>query len=396
MAIGDVAGSPAPDVLVSALSPPRVALLVGDGQGGLGEASALPTEGSGHDGIEVTDLDADGHLDVVVVNTGSHDFTSMLGDGRGQFGVLRSFGTGGLDPTVPAVADFDGDGVPDVAVPNGGPGSNSVGVRLGSGDGSFGDLGVHTSGGSNPSDVVAADLDLDGDPDLASTNMNSGNVGLLVGERGAFQPAQPLAVGPAPGAIAAGDLNGDGADDLAVGDLATGDVHVYLNDPTDVTPPVLSLPEAIVADATGPDGASVDYEAAASDDLDPSPELSCEPRSGAIFEIGVTVVSCVATDGSGNESRGEFDVTVRGAADQLGDVAEALGGLGLTGGGVRSLLNKLEGAQEAVAQGSPSACRKLEGFIGHLLVQSGKALPAGDAVELIAASERVRDVLACN
>ncbi|MCC6568459.1 MAG: HYR domain-containing protein [Anaerolineales bacterium] len=79
----------------------------------------------------------------------------------------------------------------------------------------------------------------------------------------------------------------------------------------DKTDPVLNLPANIVVEATGPSGAVVNYAASASDNLDSSPTFGCSQSSGATFPIGVTTVSCTATDQADNSSAGSFTVTVQ-------------------------------------------------------------------------------------
>jgi hypothetical protein len=86
---------------------------------------------------------------------------------------------------------------------------------------------------------------------------------------------------------------------------------------TDTTPPVLNLPGNIEEEATGPDGAAVNFQASATDEDPASPQVSCsrgDPpvavSSGDTFPVGTTTVSCRATDASGNVGRGSFDVTV--------------------------------------------------------------------------------------
>jgi dipeptidyl aminopeptidase/acylaminoacyl peptidase len=78
----------------------------------------------------------------------------------------------------------------------------------------------------------------------------------------------------------------------------------------DLTAPAVSVPGDFEMDATGPAGAEVSYQASASDDLDPSPSLVCEPASGGVFPIGATDVTCTATDAAGNSASATFTVTV--------------------------------------------------------------------------------------
>ena len=78
----------------------------------------------------------------------------------------------------------------------------------------------------------------------------------------------------------------------------------------DTTPPVVSVPDEIVAEATGPAGAKVDYVATATDLVDGALDPSCHRTSGAMFHLGSTTVTCTATDGAKNTGSASFVVTV--------------------------------------------------------------------------------------
>jgi hypothetical protein len=45
-------------------------------------------------------------------------------------------------------------------------------------------------------------------------------------------------------------------------------------------------------------------------DRDPAPVLTCSPESGSFFPRGTTIVTCTATDASGNSATCEFPVHV--------------------------------------------------------------------------------------
>jgi len=77
----------------------------------------------------------------------------------------------------------------------------------------------------------------------------------------------------------------------------------------DKTAPTLSLPANITAEATGPEGAVVTYAVSAADP-DDAATVACTPVSGAIFPIGLTTVTCTATDTNKNAASGTFTVTV--------------------------------------------------------------------------------------
>ncbi|MHB8860109.1 MAG: HYR domain-containing protein, partial [Thermoleophilia bacterium] len=80
--------------------------------------------------------------------------------------------------------------------------------------------------------------------------------------------------------------------------------------PPDTTPPVITIPGPVTAEATGPAGAAVSYTATATDLVDGSVATSCSPASGSTFALGVTAVSCTATDSHANTASAGFNVTV--------------------------------------------------------------------------------------
>ena len=81
--------------------------------------------------------------------------------------------------------------------------------------------------------------------------------------------------------------------------------------PIDTTPPVVSVPEDIIAEATGPEGRIVNYKANATDIVDGNLATVCNPKSGSMFALGQTRVECTANDKAGNNGKNEFVITVR-------------------------------------------------------------------------------------
>lgn len=78
----------------------------------------------------------------------------------------------------------------------------------------------------------------------------------------------------------------------------------------DATAPQLTVPQTVTKEITGTERAAVDYEAGATDTLDPMPALTCSPASGSVFPDGMTSVSCTAADAAGNTTTKSFDVLV--------------------------------------------------------------------------------------
>jgi hypothetical protein len=78
----------------------------------------------------------------------------------------------------------------------------------------------------------------------------------------------------------------------------------------DTTPPAVTVPSDLKAEATGPSGALVTFSASAVDVVDGSVTPSCSPVSGTSFALGTTTVTCSATDKTGNKGGSSFGVTV--------------------------------------------------------------------------------------
>jgi hypothetical protein len=80
----------------------------------------------------------------------------------------------------------------------------------------------------------------------------------------------------------------------------------------DVTPPTLSgAVNKTVRARRGSKRVRVTYRVTASDAVDGSVPVSCQPRSGNRFKIGRSFVKCSATDTSANAKTGRFRVIVK-------------------------------------------------------------------------------------
>jgi hypothetical protein len=78
----------------------------------------------------------------------------------------------------------------------------------------------------------------------------------------------------------------------------------------DTTPPEITVPDQVAVSTSDPSGTTVTYVAAASDIVDPTPDLSCLPSPGSAFPLGDTTVTCDASDATANGSSTSFTVTV--------------------------------------------------------------------------------------
>jgi hypothetical protein len=155
----------------------NVSILLGDGKGGFTPAAGPPIylpSGSGPCPIVAADFNGDGIIDLAVATFETNAVYILLGDGDGTFTVSsQSPILVGPNPFSMSALDYNGDGITDLAVgnysynnnPNPPPGS--VTLLIGNGDGTFQPPGAPITVGQLPNDVVTADFNGDGKPDLA-------------------------------------------------------------------------------------------------------------------------------------------------------------------------------------------------------------------------------------
>jgi len=85
------------------------------------------------------------------------------------------------------------------------------------------------SGGVNTDSVTAGDLDGDGDLDVAATNQDSNNIGILVNNAGSLTLSGTLAAGIRPERIVRADVNGDNLPDLATANRDSNTISIFEN-----------------------------------------------------------------------------------------------------------------------------------------------------------------------
>jgi hypothetical protein len=168
------------------------------------------------------------------------------------------------------------------------------------------------------------------------------------------------------------------------GNVATAGQQVTVED---VEAPTIAVPASLTADATSPAGAVVTYASSAADNVGVE-SFGCAPASGTAFAIGTTTVTCTAADAAGNAETATFVVAVRGAADQLADLVDALT--------EQSLRAKAQAAQAAAARGNTAAaCNILGALLNQVDALEGKKLTTAQAEEIRSRVASTRGVLGC-
>ncbi len=145
---------------------------------------------------------------------------------QGLFGLKTEYDAGDGPHSVFS-ADLDGDGDSDLAITN--VNSDSISVLFNNGDGTF-SARVDYAAGFEPLSVFSVDLDGDGDNDLAVANGFSDNVSVLLNKGdGTFADAMDYAVGINPRSVFSKDLDGDGDNDIAAPNAGSNSVSVLFN-----------------------------------------------------------------------------------------------------------------------------------------------------------------------
>jgi outer membrane protein assembly factor BamB len=245
------------DLAVAASGGSTVHVLRNLGGGAFGEIDS-PTVGLNPSGIAAADLDADGDTDLVTADNGSARVSVLRGNGNGTFAAAVPY-TVGINPSAVAIADLGGTAAPDIAVAT----LTSPGLDLLVNDGAatFTPAPPRATVGSSPQWVTPIDVDTDGLTDLAVPCRSADAVVVLLARPPGpppFSAAPRVTVGTAPRAAVAADLDRDGDLDLAVGNEGSDSVSLLRNDGGSFTlyrtEPVGRQPSAIVAADLDRDG----------------------------------------------------------------------------------------------------------------------------------------------
>lgn len=218
-----------------------VSVFLNSGAGTFAPAPGSPITFAGLNnplGIGAADFDADGFTDLVVgaINGTNPGVFFLKGSSTGAFAAPVALGGNGAQK--PVTGDLNGDGRPDVAAGRSSNGDVVIITRNATGFDPPTTVDPDGPGGNNGR-IAIADLDGDGVLDLAvpnNTGPQADKVSILIGRGDAtFDATSHEPVGSLPRQVVAGDLNGDGNIDLVAPASGAGSVSVLLAIPPAVT-----------------------------------------------------------------------------------------------------------------------------------------------------------------
>ncbi|HEU5310162.1 MAG TPA: VCBS repeat-containing protein, partial [Candidatus Eisenbacteria bacterium] len=224
------------DVVTANGSSHSVSVLRGDGAGGFSSVVGVFATGTFPWAVAIGRLDADLNPDLAVAARGNAAVSVMINAGGGIFPAFVNHPTGQDAPWTLALGDLQGDGALDIiAACNEGTATsiNTISSLKGTGAGGF-STAITYDGGPNPGQVVIADFNDDGRPDVAAPTrgnpvLNTGEhtVSLLLNDgTGLLLTARHQPSSPDPFFPAVADFNCDGRLDVAATVSAGIEIHL--------------------------------------------------------------------------------------------------------------------------------------------------------------------------
>ncbi len=235
VAIADMNGDTFKDIVMATSLPRQVLVLFNDGTGAFPSSSSQVTTVSQSPSLVLADVDGMAGLDAIIVERFGDSMSVLLNDGSGNLGTaslvpILVMPDPESNPVAVASADIDDDGDPDVAVADRGLGVVHLFENV---SGTLMPLSTLPAGDEVAS-AILADLNNDSEVDLVTSNAlaathPSASVRLRLGDgTGAFGDPQAYMAGRGALGMVAANLTRGSSKDLAVTDSDQGSLWVLI------------------------------------------------------------------------------------------------------------------------------------------------------------------------
>ena len=224
---GDLNNDKKIDIIIADMGLDCVHIILGYGNGSFGNMTTYSTGiGSATWWVDLGDLNADNVLDIVSANPGTNSIGILLGNGDGRFTLTTSYSVKG--PLSVATGDFNNDNRLDIAV------STELGevvIFLGQGDSTFIIMSTYLTGFDYISYTIAlGNFNRDNYLDIVVTNEYVNTVAVLLGYgNGTFVPptAYFTGIGSQPFNVIVVDCNNDNISDLVTTLFGADEVIIH-------------------------------------------------------------------------------------------------------------------------------------------------------------------------
>ena len=224
--------------------------ILNDGAGNFTTSQSIESNGSNTDNIHTTDLDNDGYKDILFTNADGSNLLYYKNNGDGTFATEEHEIITGISSTDIYPADLNNDGNTDMLWVD----YNIIAWIPNNGDETFGDVQIISNQADNTAIVLAADVDNDGDIDVLSASRYSSINPLITINKivwfsnngnGTFAPEEIITTNISNiQSIATADLDNDGDLDLASASAGDNKVAWYENLLSYLPPPTTTPPTA--------------------------------------------------------------------------------------------------------------------------------------------------------